>query len=325
MNGIFTVSLDFELHWGGFEKWPLEKYKSYFDRTRETIPTLLKLFERAEIHATWATVGMLMHENKRQLEANMPESEPAYENSALSAYNYIRSNGIGAGEAEDPYHYAHTIIQDIIATPDQELATHTFAHYYCNEKGQNADQFLADLKAAKKAAEAYGVELTSLVFPRNQYNPEYLKACKKAGINAIRTNPSDWWWQVGSTQDEPLRKKLYRFADAYFPLGEKTSFPLSAIAREEGVLKIPASRLLRPYNPREFFLNDVKISRIKKEMEEAARNNEVYHLWWHPHNFGNFPAQNIEGLTDIVNHYLTLKQQYNYSSYSMSELTKIIE
>jgi hypothetical protein len=35
------------------------------------------------------------------------------------------------------------------------------------------------------------LELKSLVFPRNQYNSDYLKTCEELGINTIRTNPSN--------------------------------------------------------------------------------------------------------------------------------------
>ena len=57
-------------------------------------------------------------------------------------------------------------------------------------------------------------------------------------------------------------------------------------------------------------------------MEEAARAGEVYHLWWHPHNFGNFPLENMEGLNRILNHYQYLKNKYGMESCTMSELTE---
>ena len=63
-KSIFTISLDFELHWGGFEKWEESSYHDYFLKTREIIPIILKAFERSGIHATWATVGLLLHKEK---------------------------------------------------------------------------------------------------------------------------------------------------------------------------------------------------------------------------------------------------------------------
>jgi peptidoglycan/xylan/chitin deacetylase (PgdA/CDA1 family) len=322
MNGTFTISLDFELHWGGFEKWPLENYKTYFQSTRKVIPEMLSLFRKHEVHVTWATVGMLFHENKQELLKNCPLNKPGYEIKELSAYNYIESNGIGSNENDDPFHYAPSLIRQIIAVPFQEIGTHTFAHYYCNEAGQTVEQFQDDLKAAKRVASTYGVELRSLVFPRNQFNNQYLKACFIEGITSVRSNPLDWFWNIESTQSESMWKRLNRGADAYFPIGEMNTYSLNSIAVKHGYpLCIPASRLLRPYNPKEFFLNDLKISRIKNEMSRAAQRGEVYHLWWHPHNFGNYPEQSVEGLQRILEHYAYCRKTWDMKSCTMGELT----
>src|SRR6186713_1671958 len=114
MKGIFTISLDFELHWGGFEKWKLgdtaagagPDYRQYFLNTRKVIPELLRLFEFYEVHVTWATVGMLFHKSKMELLNHVPSQKPSYEHKILSAYHYMDTIGIGANEDEDPFHYA---------------------------------------------------------------------------------------------------------------------------------------------------------------------------------------------------------------------------
>lgn len=83
---------------------------------------------------------------------------------------------------------------------------------------------------------------------------------------------------------------------------------------------IPASRLLRPYHPRETFLNAMKLSRICSEMSRAARRGEVYHLWWHPHNFGSFPHESMLGLTRILEHFRRLRDAGSITSLSMGEV-----
>src|SRR5688572_12173796 len=121
MAGIFTISLDFELHWGGFEKWRLSgsgfrdsgsavhpvtrnpqlgthnsqpaTFDQYFLNTRRVIPQMLALFERYGIHVTWASVGMLMHSNFESLQKNFPAVRPTYQHSELSAYSYIEQTG----------------------------------------------------------------------------------------------------------------------------------------------------------------------------------------------------------------------------------------
>lgn len=348
MNGIFTISLDFELHWGGFEKWSLNSpqsivhssklgtqdfglktqdsnpYNEYFMNTRKVIPQMLGLFEEYGAHVTWATVGMLFHQTKSELLANAPAQKPTYEEKKLSAYEYINTVGIGENEQEDPFHFAPTLIRQIIATPHQEIGTHTFAHYYCNEAGQQAEQFRDDLRAAQRVAKSYGCKLQSLVFPRNQFNDDYLKVCFEEGITSVRSNPLDWFWHIESTQSESAWKRLNRGLDAYFPIGKKNTYALDALALREGFpVCIPASRLLRPYRPKEFVLNRVKIERIKSEMTRAAQRHEVYHVWWHPHNFGNHPAESLEGLRHILRHYHDLKNKYGMESCTMGEITQI--
>jgi peptidoglycan/xylan/chitin deacetylase (PgdA/CDA1 family) len=322
VNGVFTISLDFELHWGGFEKWPLEQYRTYFLNTRKVIPEMLSLFRKHEVHVTWATVGMLFHNSKDELLNNSPSHKPDYKLKELSAYEFIERQGIGKDEVSDPFHFASSLIRQIIATPFQEIGTHTFAHYYCNEEGQTVEQFQDDLKAARRVASQYGVELKSLVFPRNQFNDQYLKVCADEGITSVRSNPLDWFWNIESTQSESMWKRLNRGMDAYFPVGKKNTYLLDSIPVKKGYpLCIPASRLLRPYNPKEFFLNDFKITRIKSEMSRAAERGEVYHLWWHPHNFGNYPAESIDGLQRILEHYASCRDKWQMNSCTMGELT----
>lgn len=320
---VFTISLDFELHWGGFEKWPLENYKSYFLSTRKVVPEVLSFFRQYEIHTTWATVGMLFYESKSFLLRDAPTSRPSYDISELSAYNFIENHWIGDTEKEDPYHFAASLIQQIVDTPFQELGSHTFAHYYCNEEGQTVDQFRADLHAAQQSAKLFNRKLKSLVFPRNQFNEEYLRACFEQGFIAVRDNPRDWFWNIQSTQGESMWKRLNRGLDAYVPVGGKNTYTIDSLQFRPGLpVCIPASRLLRPYRPKELFLNKMKITRIKNEMERAAQQGEIYHLWWHPHNFGHYPNESMKGLKEILDHFAMCREKYGMESLSMGEIAE---
>jgi hypothetical protein len=324
-HGTFIISLDFELHWGGFEKWDIENYRTYFLNTRQIIPEMLKLFEQFDVHVTWATVGLLFHEDYNSLKAHLPTEQPSYADTRLSAYKYMKHSGIGENEVEDPFHYALSLIRKIINTPNQELASHTFAHYYCNESGQTVQQFSADLQAAQTAAAGINRKLTSLVFPRNQFNDQYLKACYEAGFTAVRSNPGDWFWNI-ETHQETFWKRINRGLDAYFPLGNRNTFKSEDIKARQGFpVCIPASRLLRPYRPKELFLNKLKIARITSEMTRAAKAGEVYHLWWHPHNFGHYPSQSLRDLKKILEHYDYCRKTYAMQSMSMGELASAIE
>ena len=254
-KGKFVISLDFELHWGAAERWNLKSKKQYFDNTRRSIPLVLNLFEKYNIHATWATVGFLFAKNKQQLLKFCPIDKPSYKNKELSYYNLIENNEIGNDENDDPYHFAYSLIELILKTPNQELGTHTFAHYYCNEKGQNKNQFNADLKSAQSLAmENFNIELQSLVFPRNQFNSEYIEIAKQNGIKVVRSNPDVWFWKSYS--------KLTSFARAFdtlMPISSTLTFEEKKVGDKE-VLLLPASRFLRPFTEKEKIIQSLKNS-----------------------------------------------------------------
>lgn len=319
----FTISLDFELHWGGFEKWPLEYFREYFLNTRSAIPQMLALFEKYSVHVTWATVGMLLAESRKELLELAPSEKPSYDLVHLSAYEYIDKIGIGENEEEDPFHFAPSIVSKILSTPFQELGSHTYAHFYCNEKGQTLSQFRADLKAVQRISAKYKTKAASLVFPRNQFNDQYLQVCYEEGITSVRSNPSDWFWKIESTQGESAWKRINRGLDAYFPLGKKNTFKAIGTPRKGFPVCIPASRLLRPYRPAELFLNKLKIRRIKREIADAAILGKMYHLWWHPHNFGHHPKESLDALESILQHYRHCQKKSGMQSLTMAEIASL--
>lgn len=317
-NGYMVISLDFELLWGVFDVVDFSKKQEYFGNTRRVIPEILKSFENNEIHSTWATVGMLFNENWQEWKNNIPDEKPDYHNKALSAYNFGFNN---SDERIEEFCFAPGLIKLISKTPGQEIATHTYSHYYCMEAGQNLDDFRTDLTVAIRLAQKFDIELRSLVFPRNQVSMDYLKTCKELGINNIRSNPSSWYWK--DAKSDNLFTKLARSGDAYIPLGKKT-YGLDDLAIINGhPIEHKASRFLRP-SEENSLLRNLKLKRVKEEMELAAKKNEIYHLWWHPHNFGDDPERSMKDLSEILFHFRALRKEYNFQSVTMGELGEII-
>ena len=61
---------------------------------------------------------------------------------------------------------------------------------------------------------------------------------------------------------------------------------------------------------------------MKRKMSNAAKNNEVYHIWWHPHNFGLNQEQNLNQLEELLKHYKFLNKKYGLKSLTMGEISK---
>jgi peptidoglycan/xylan/chitin deacetylase (PgdA/CDA1 family) len=318
-NGIFSISLDFELHWGVHDSRTLESYAKNLLGVRQAVPAMLQLFSEFGIHATWATVGFLFHRTHAELMANLPAKRPAYRNWSHSPYGLLE--GIGPDEASDPYHYAPSLIQLIVNTPGQEIGTHTYSHFCCLEDGADTESFAEDLAAAKRAALRYGIRLRSIVFPRNQYTSAYLRVARQLGFDTFRGNPTSVLYRPRTSRQ--MNGTLLRgthLVDTYVAISGSNVECVRPGSNGEPA-NVPASRFLRPYLERLKFLDDARLSRINKSMEIAARTGRLFHLWWHPHNFGVCLPENLAFLRRILAHYARMAREYKMQSLSMAEVT----
>lgn len=319
MNGILITSLDFELFWGMQDCTTLSKYEANVLGGRDAIPELLNLFNKYAIHATWATVGFMFAENYQDLTQYFPADEflPTYKNDKRSAYRLFHE--IGEDEQHAPCFYAPSLIKKIASCNGQEIGSHTFSHYYCREKGQTVVQFEADMRAAKAIASSKGYDLTSVVLPRNQCEPEYTAILKDLGFSSFRDEENDWIHE--KVKWRPLMR-LLRLLDVYCPLtGQGGYIP----KKENGVWDLIGSRMYKPYFKFLPFLEKLKVHRIKKQMLYAAKNGLVFHLWWHPHNVGVKTEFHIKQLEEIFTYYDTLNQKYGMKSLNMREAVNYME
>lgn len=311
-EGKLVVSLDFELLWGVFDKVDWREKIEYFQNTRELIPQILQLFQKYKISCTWATVGMLFNENWDEWNSNIPSFLPDYQNEKLSAYRYGRSI---QSKKTEKLCFAPDMIQQIRNTEFQEIGTHTYSHYYCLEPGQTLETFKTDLQKSIEMASKFNLNLQSLVFPRNQFNERYLGICADLGLVNIRSNPNNWYWK--NTQKDSLLQKVFRTGDAYLGFNNN-SYSQKEIMNSNGIKTQKASRLLRPYSSGS--LNSLKLRRIFSEMQTAAKKGGIYHLWWHPHNFGQNPHESILELTSVIMHFNKLRNNYGFQSKSMEDI-----
>lgn len=315
-TGHFIISLDLELHWGVSDHLSVDQYRTALLGERAVIPELLRRFHQHGIHATWATVGFLFARSRNELAGFLPAVRPTYQNPALSPYALLST--VGDDERSDPFHYAYSLLQQIAATPGQEIGTHTFAHYYCLEPGQTADQFDADLAAAANIGAEFGDVCRSIVFPRNQFNPAYLSVLKRRGVRNFRGNRDAWAYHARAGRDENLARRAVRLLDAYVPVTGLGGAPRRAGTTGD-LVNVPASAFLRPWSRRLAALERVRLARLKAEMTYAARTGGAFHLWWHPHNFGARPQENLAVLDEVLVHYRALNRRHGMASLSMAE------
>lgn len=318
MPATFVISLDFELMWGVRDHRGEGDYGVEILGARQAIPGILKLFRQYDIQATWATVGLLFARNRKQMLEYVPDTLPAYANPSLSPYAAIRSE-IGEDETADPYHYGYSLVKRIAETEGQELATHTYSHYYCLEPGQTLAAFRADLQAARAIAADMGITMQSIVFPRNQMTPEYADTAADLGFHLYRGNSGHFAYRSRNAAEQTPAVRAFRLADSILPLARTQSY--AKPVHDQKAVNLPASRFLRPLSRKLPAYSALHLQRVKSEMTAAARKDQIYHLWWHPHNFGRSPEESLDRLDKLLKHFQSLQGQYGMLSRAMGNVS----
>ena len=80
--------------------------------------------------------------------------------------------------------------------------------------------------------------------------------------------------------------------------------------------------ILRPFTKKIKAFEKLRLKRITDSMTYAAKNNLAYHLWWHPHNFGNDPIASMGELRQIISWYLMLRDKYGMENLSMAGIAQ---
>jgi peptidoglycan/xylan/chitin deacetylase (PgdA/CDA1 family) len=320
--GALVISLDFELHWGLRDHvGPHDALYGRLRQARRAAADLAALFASRHIRATWATVGFLFASTRGELDAHLPEERPTYERADLNPY----VERIGLDEEHDPEHLAGSLVEMIAGTAGQEVGSHTFSHYYCLDQGQNEATFRADLAAAQSIARWRGLELTSLVLPRNQWNPAYTGAVLDLGFRSIRGPQRTWSHRPRSSgDDQSILRRGARLTDAYVGATPPPTTAWNQVLQPSGLCDIPASAFLRPFSPSRKRLEPLRLARLHSGLRQAARRGRIFHLWWHPHNFSQHRPENFAMLEGVLDEFGRLATTEGMQSLSMSDVTNLV-
>lgn len=280
MPGKLVISIDFELRWGVHDVYGLnfDAYRSNLENARDAVKTTLEMFESRNIRSTWATVGAIGLDNWNNY-FNIVTEQPKYKKSKfniIEEYSKIDPNG--------DLHFAPNLVQKIIETKGQELGSHTFSHIYCREDGFKVADFIYDANCYSEVFKTrFNMNPKSIVFPRNQTN------------------------FIGHLKD--LNFEIYREKKAYFfnnKIAEKAEnlfevispYPYSSLILD--ISKTVGNLFIRFDLPS--LLWKMQISKLKYTLQNM-NNDNVFHIWWHPHNVGpnlKFGLARFEELFDLI-------------------------
>jgi peptidoglycan/xylan/chitin deacetylase (PgdA/CDA1 family) len=319
MSGVLVISLDFELHWGVRDKRSVATYRENLLGARRAVPAMLAMFTEFGVRATWAIVGLLLTESRREILERMPARRARYRRPDLSPYEMLAE--VGENERDDPYHFASSLVRRIAASRGQEIGTHTFGHYYSLEDGVGPDDLSDDLGAAIAITrDKLGRTPRSIAFPRNQFDDDAVAVCGALGLVAYRGNPRGWAYRARRDGDESPIRRAVRLLDAYAPItGSHVRPPCANGARRP--LDVAATRYLRPYTTRLRHLEPLRLRRLRREMHRAARDGLLCHFWWHPHDFGRHLAENLAVLAQLLTCFRDLRERHGMESLTMGEVS----
>lgn len=316
------MSLDFELAWGMRDRGPLSvRQRRDLEESRLLALDLARELSGRSVRATWATVGFLFASTRDELESYSPVTRPDYVRSELDPY----AEPVGKDEDDDPLHLAGSVVRQIAALDGQEIGSHTFSHYYCLEPGQDDAAFRADLAAARAIAAGCGLEVSSLVLPRNQWNPDYAPAVGQSGFTCYRGPQPSWGHRPAPAAGaRSLLRRGARLADTYLGPFPTPTTGWDEVEQGSGVCNVPASAFLRPYSPGRRMLEPLRLARLRAGMRHAARSGRIFHLWWHPHNFMVDPRENFDVLSRVLDEFAHLSETEGMCSLSMADVARLV-
>lgn len=321
--GAFVISLDVEILWGVRDHYPPDggTYRANLLGGRAAIPRMLDLFAQYGIAATWATVGFLFARSRDELRQFQPAVLPAYADPRLSPYG----EPLGQSEDDDPLHFGASLIDCIRGYPDQEIATHTYSHFYCLEAGAQRAAFKADLESAVAIAASRGLTLRSIVFPRNQCNSDFTDLLLSAGITSYRGTERHAFYRA-AMHDEYNR--LYhrggRLLDTYLDLSGSHITDWRDVPQGNGLCNVPSSCFLRPFTPRLRHLDALRLRRIARGIERAATERGIFHLWWHPCNVGINIDENLAFLRRVLDIFAECRARFGLRSLPMAGVAQAV-
>ncbi len=118
---------------------------------------------------------------------------------------------------------------------------------------------------------------------------------------------------------EGLAKRGVRLVDAYLNLsGANGSRPVA----RGGVVDVPSSRFLRPWSRKLAAVEPLRLNRVLAAMRRTAARGEVFHLWFHPHNFGVNQNQNFAVMERIATEAGRLRDHHGWPSLTMAEAAR---
>ena len=264
----FILSLDCEGKWGMADNLRPYHRRLFTDLAlASAYERLLAMLDRHRIAATFAFVmAFLLDESERKRFASILLKQG---DGWLGPYQ----REIESGELEG-WHLPGAL-EAVRGYSGHELACHGFCHRSLASDSCSRDQATAELGAAHEIAQAKGIVMETLVFPRNQVGN--LDAVREAGFRGYRTRLARPTGTAGKVAALAEEFNLFKSSQPELPA-------------TDGLVPIPAGHFFNwRFGARRLVPPAVTVRRWTAMLDHAVRTGGVVHLWLHPHNLVTAP------------------------------------
>ena len=256
--GSVVISVDAELGWGfhDYDEPPVDRVEN----GRRGWQTLLALFDRFEVPATWAVVGHLLLDDCDGVHADHP-----------SPPNWFERERTTWRDRPD-LRFGPDLVEAIRDSPtDHEIGSHSFSHVIFTDPAVTDRIADAECRRARQLGREWNLDLESFVYPRNEVG--HRDALAGAGFRTYR----------GRT---PIPSSLRHTLES---LARGRSLLVNPSVDEYGLVNVPASTFCFAFEGRmrsiaELVWDDPIVHLAKSGIDQAVDGDGVFHLWLHPNN-----------------------------------------
>jgi peptidoglycan/xylan/chitin deacetylase (PgdA/CDA1 family) len=291
-RGVFTLSIDFELLWGTVDKHGPERFRAACELERkEIIDRLLRLFEEFEIPATWCIVGHLFL-SQCQSENGHKHPEIVRPTHAWNQQDWFAHDPCDS-EHDGHLFLGRSLVEKIRACRvPQEIGCHTFSHVIFGDAGCSRATAESELTECVRLAREMGIALRSFAFPRDRIG--HLDVLSEYGFACYRGREPHWYEK--RKLPEPLRR-LASLGGVLMAAEPPLVLPEWQAA---GIWNIPGSMIYFPnHGFRRYIPMALRVKRAIKGLHAAARQQKIFHLWFHPTNLADDMDAMFAGLRAI--------------------------
>jgi peptidoglycan/xylan/chitin deacetylase (PgdA/CDA1 family) len=301
-QGVFTLSLDFELLWGTRDEQGPERFRAACLRERkEIIERLLRLLEEFKVSATWCIVGHLF---LSQCRAENGDKHPEI---VRPTHAWLQQDWFAHDPCDDEHDehlfLGRRLVEKIRACRvPQEIGCHTFSHVIFGDAGCSRATAQSELAECVRVARAMGIELRSFAFPRDRVG--HLDVLSEYGLMCYRGREPHWYEK--RKLPEPIRR-LASLSGVLLATEPPLVLPEWQAA---GIWNIPGSMIYFPkHGFRRYIPVALRVKRAIKGLEAAVREKKIFHLWFHPTNLADDMEAMFTGVRAILHHADELRAQ----------------